>query len=46
MKKNKIGLCALALGSLGFIACLSNGETGANNSNLIKKDTTFLVSLK
>ena len=46
MKKNKIGLCALALGSLGFIACLSNGETGSNNSNLIKKDTTFLVSLK
>ena len=45
MKKNKIGLFALAIGSVGFITCCSNGNTNGNLSGGLKKDTTFLVSL-
>lgn len=47
MKRNKIGLCALTLGALGFLACLSNGEaSNISNNPLLNRDTTFLVSLK
>lgn len=46
MKKNKIGLFALAIGSVGFITCCSNGNTNGNlGGNTLAKDTTFLVSL-
>ena len=43
--RNKLKVCALALGSFGFLACLSGGQANPSYTNLTK-DTTFLVTLK
>ena len=46
MKKNKLGLFALTVGSLGFLACLPYGEMKSSSlDGTFAKDTTFLVSL-
>lgn len=46
MKKNKLGVFALGIASLGFLTCLTSGETSSSSlDSLLAKDGTFLVSL-
>ncbi|MBQ9266584.1 MAG: S8 family serine peptidase [Bacilli bacterium] len=45
MKKNKLGLFALAVGALGFLACCSNGEVQTSNP-ILERNTSFLVNLE
>lgn len=46
MKKNKLGVFALGIASLGFLTCLTSGETKSSSlDSLLPKDATFLVSL-
>lgn len=46
MKKNKLGVFALGIASLGFLTCLTSGETKSSSlDSLLPKDSTFLVSL-
>lgn len=46
MKKNKLGVFALGIASLGFLTCLTSGETKSSSlDSLLVKDATFLVSL-
>ena len=47
MKRNKLGICALTIGALGFLACLTNGENSSiSNNPLLNRNATFLVSLE
>lgn len=47
MKKNKLGVFALGIASLGFLTCLTSGETSSSSlDSLLAKDSTFLVSLR
>lgn len=47
MKKNKIGLSVLALGTLGLLLCSPSERSDAKNASpLLNKDASFLVSLK
>ena len=46
MKKNKLGLFALTVGALGFLACCSNGEVQAVDNPILERNTSFLVNLE
>lgn len=48
MKKAKVGIVSLALGALGFLACIPGTTANAKaiENPLLNRDTTFLVSLK
>lgn len=46
MKKNKLGLSVLALGTFGLLLCSPSERVSPSSNPLLKKDTTFLVSLK
>ncbi len=45
MKKNKLGLFALTVGALGFLACCSNGEATSAENPILERNTSFLVNL-
>ena len=45
MKRNKLGLSVLLLGSLGFMTCLLNGETSSVPAELLNQNVEFLVVL-
>ena len=45
MKRNKLGLSTLLFGAVGFLACVTSGETGSVPSELLNQNSEILVVL-
>lgn len=45
MKRNKLGLSTLLIGAVGFLACITSGETSSIPSELLNQNSEILVVL-
>ena len=43
MKRNKLGLSTLLFGAVGFLACVTSGETGSVPNELLNQNSEILV---